>query len=198
MTSQAREALIYQGEMLSMGSEPLSSYLETLNKQVKFIPPTTACWRGYYGTWEVVEDELYLVELKAYLDGYLEVGIDYLFPGKSRVFAQWFTGTVVLQVGELLQYVHAGFYSVYEKDIFLSFEKGCLVKTSERINKLPKEVENKKIELLQPVKKLSWIRRKLIRAIVFLRLRKKKDDILLVDEENSEKFSEFLRDKFRD
>lgn len=171
MTSQAREKLIYQGEMRSMGSEPLSSYLETLKKQVKFIPPTTACWRGYYGTWAIIEDVQCLVELKAYLDGYIEVGIDYLFPGKLIVFAHWFTGTARLQVGELLHYEHAGYFSVYEKDIFLSFENGHLVKTSERINELPKEEANKKIEKVEPVKNKSWITKQMNWLMSYLRLK---------------------------
>jgi len=171
MTSQAREKLIYQGEMHAMGSEPLKTYLDTLKEPVKFIPPTTACWRGYYGTWEVIEDVLYLVELKAYLDGYIEVGIDYLFPGKSIVFAHWFTGTARLQVGELLYYEHAGYFSVYEKDICLNFENGHLVKTSERINDPPTEEAMKNSYELPSVKKQSWIKRQMNGLMVYIRLR---------------------------
>lgn len=112
------------------------------------------------------------MELKAYLDGYVEVGIDYLFPGKSKVFAQWFTGTARLQVGELLHYEHAGYFSVYEKDIFLSFENGHLVKTSERINEAPTQETGEKDEDLQPVKEQSCISRAMNWLLIYFRPRK--------------------------
>ena len=79
------------------------------------------------GKWKIKDDKLYLVNLKANLDYKTKVGLDYLFPGKKEVFAEWFTGEIRIPTGEMLTYVHMGYASVYEKDIFLQFENGRLI-----------------------------------------------------------------------
>ncbi len=172
MTFQAREKLIYKGVEHFMASEPLSFYLKSLKEPVKFIPPTSACWRGYYGTWEIIGDELFLVELQAYLDGYVIAGVDYLFPEKSKVFAHWFTGTVRLQVGELLHYEHLGYFSVYEKDMFLSFENGRLVELNERINEVPTGETRSTLYEVSPIKTGTWIKGRLKLLMNFLHMGK--------------------------
>jgi hypothetical protein len=77
MTAQVREKLIYNGDTHWMASEPLSSYLKT-KPDIKFVICTTACWRGYFGTWEIIDDELYLVELDGKNKGYVPVGLSYV------------------------------------------------------------------------------------------------------------------------
>ncbi len=124
MTAQAEERIIYRGEETWMQADPLSPYLRKMN--IRFLPPSTACWRGYYGRWEISESRLYLIGLEAYVEGPEKVGLNYLFPGQERVFAQWFTGTVRIPRGELLEYVHMGYSSVYEKYLILSFSEGVL------------------------------------------------------------------------
>lgn len=125
MTAQAGERLIFKGEETWMAAEPLNQYLQNRN-DTKFISPSTACWRGYYGQWEIKDHKLYLIELQAYLEGYTEVGLDYLFPGQNTVFANWFNGKIRIPQGEMLDYVHMGYASLYEKDLILVFENGLL------------------------------------------------------------------------
>jgi hypothetical protein len=50
-----------------------------------------------------------------------------LFPGQSEVFASWVNGKLKIQSGELLEYVHMGYESVYGTDIYLRFENGILI-----------------------------------------------------------------------
>lgn len=126
MTAQAHERLIFKGNETSMAAEPLNQYLQNIN-DIKFVSPSTACWRGYYGQWEIKDSKLYLIGLKAYIEGYREVGINYLFPGQKEVFANWFNGEIRIPQGEMLEYVHMGYASMYESDLFLVFEKGILV-----------------------------------------------------------------------
>jgi len=125
MTAQEGETLIYKGKKTTMATEPLEQYLLT-RPDIKFLSPSTACWRGYYGKWEIQDNKLYLTGLKAYIEGYREVNLDYLFPGQKRVFASWFNGEIRIPMGEMLQYVHMGYCSVFEKDIILTFIDGIL------------------------------------------------------------------------
>ncbi len=130
MTAQSGDILFYKGKKTIMATEPLNQYLLS-RSDIKFLAPSTDCWRGYYAKWEITDNKLYLVGLKAYVDNYEEVDLDYLFPGQKQVFAGWFTGEIRVPKGEMLEYVHMGYFSVYEKDIILTFIDGIL--TGEKV-----------------------------------------------------------------
>ena len=92
MTAQHREKLRYNGEIYHLAVEPLYPYLE--KKKIRFVPDSSACWRGYYGWWSIEDDKLYLTNLIAYVPRQTDeqtdarralfnsekVGLDYLFP----------------------------------------------------------------------------------------------------------------------
>lgn len=127
MTAQVPEVLRIDGEEYGMCDEPLGVYFGLGGKNPGFVMGDTALWRGYVGEWEVVDKRLYLVKLEGYLEGSAEASLATVFPAfPDRVFAHWFSGTVRIPQGETLKYVHMGYESVYERDLFLSFEKGVL------------------------------------------------------------------------
>jgi hypothetical protein len=127
MTAQAGEKLLFKGNEYDMASEPLNQYLSNLKARPRFLPPTTDCWRGYYGTWKIRNNKLYLISLSAYTEDHKKVGLEFLFPGETSVFADWFSGILRIPQGKILHYIHFGYESVYECDLFLYFEKGCLI-----------------------------------------------------------------------
>lgn len=133
MTAQCREKLTYKGEAFSMATEPLCNYLKN-RKEIKFVAPSTACWRGYIGEWIIEDYKLYLVNINAYIEGYNEVGLDFLFPNKTRVFAEWFSGEIRIPHGKMLEYVHQGYASLFEKELSLILENGVLVNETEKDN----------------------------------------------------------------
>lgn len=133
MTAQVGETLIYNNEEYSLATEPLSPYLAKHN--IKFPFTMTTCRRGYCGKWLIENNKLYLIDLKAnsgkfFFDG-RTVGIDYLFPGQNKVFADWYSGKIRIPYGEMMQYVHQGYASLYEKELFLTVESGIIVDESE-------------------------------------------------------------------
>ena len=79
---------------------------------------STGCWRRYIGTWEIKDGRFYLVGLRGIyrLDG-------------EPIFADWFTGALRIPKGEMLQYVHMGFGSVYEQELHIRITKGIVVRT---------------------------------------------------------------------
>ena len=138
MTAQTPEKLTYNGEQYAMCTEPLGEFVAMGGKLPEFVWPHTACWRGYIGEWEITEDRLYLVGLEGALTDGTKANIESVFPGYSdRVFAHWYSGTIRLPQGELLDYVHGGYLSTYERDLLLTFEKGVLVGTETRKNNRP-------------------------------------------------------------
>lgn len=127
MTAQIHERLILDGEETSMAFcpplpeghariyEPSSE--ETVSDEGDFILGSTACWRGYQGTWEIRDGRFYLVDLRGRLrlrDG-------------GPLLADWFSGVLRIPRGEMLQYVHMGFGSVFEQEVHIKVENGVVV-----------------------------------------------------------------------
>ena len=128
MTAQIAEQIRIDGEDLAMCSEPLADYFHLAGRQVAFLKNCTALLRGYVGSWEILNDRLYLVGLSGYLADSSEANLATLFPGfPERVFAHWYSGTVRIPQGKLLKYVHGGYGSVYERDLFIRLERGVVV-----------------------------------------------------------------------
>jgi len=128
MTAQFTETLHLRGEKLSLCSEPLAPYLATSASRIKFDAETTACWRGYHGTWSIEGNRLYLVKLHGTSRtpaGWVERSLTDLFPDyPDGVFAHWYTGELRCTKGKLLKYVHGGYASSYEQDLFIEIVRG--------------------------------------------------------------------------
>ncbi len=130
MTAQVSETLIYGGKELMMFTTPLDPYLRA--NELSFVSPHTACWRGYEGKWEIKGAEpnqgLYLVALRAHRSYEDIAGLEDIFPGyPNGVFAHWYSGEIRLPQGSLLKYIHGGYASTYEYDLFLEIKKGLVV-----------------------------------------------------------------------
>jgi hypothetical protein len=135
MTAQIPETLYYHGQRRSMCEEPLSDYFALRGRRPAFSSSSTALWRRYVGVWEIREDRLYLVGIDAKLEGGVKASLEAIFPGfPERVFAHWYSGELRLPQGRQLKYVHMGYGSVFESDLFLRIEKGVLVGRRTRIN----------------------------------------------------------------
>jgi hypothetical protein len=130
MTAQVREILFYNGEKYFLSTEPLNPLLEIFGDDNPFPKPkifSTACWRGYVGTWEILEEKLFLVGLKGFPEENKELSLENIFPNQKKVFAEWFSGEIQIPQGKMLHYEHMGYMSIFEKDLFFEFNKGNLV-----------------------------------------------------------------------
>ena len=135
MTAQIAERLHYQGEDVAMCTNPLSDYFAKGGTNPRFECNCTALWRGYVGSWEIVDDRLYLVGLSGTLEGGADATLATIFPDfPDRVFAHWYSGTIRIPQGKQLEYVHMGYGSTFERDLFLDIERGVIVATRVRHN----------------------------------------------------------------
>ena len=138
MTAQACENLIIDGEETSMAFCPPVPFddpriVEVDEDDVKendsFVF-STACWRGYIGTWEIKDGRFFLNGLR----GRFKLTVD------EPIFADWFTGVLRIPRGERLQYVHMGFGSVYEEELHIKIEEGRVI-TSRVIDNRGKKID---------------------------------------------------------
>ncbi len=135
MTAQIAEKLLYQGQRVAMLTNPLNDYFAMGGFNPRFESRSTALWRGYVGGWEIVDDRLYLVSLDGTLEDGTDATLETVFPGfPDRVFAHWYSGAVRIPQGKQLEYVHMGYASKFEQDLFLEIELGIVVSTRVRQN----------------------------------------------------------------
>lgn len=134
-TEQMPDKIIYKNKSLLLYSNPLDMYLDKGGAQIErdiFRASCTACWRGYFATWEIKEDGyLYLVKLNdgsCSKDTQKEIPISKVFPEQKEppVKAAWFSGTLRIAEGELLWYRSAMYGQCHEKETFLTIEEGKL------------------------------------------------------------------------
>ena len=144
MTAQFSERIEMEGKQYSLHSTPLGPWLSEVKPPVRFVATSTACWRGYIGTWRIEQQRLYLIgiEGEAFASGkasYADtpastraVTMNDLFPGwPDGVFAHWYSGELRIIRGDLVRYKHQGWMSRFEFEQFLAVEDGVVV--AERI-----------------------------------------------------------------
>jgi hypothetical protein len=141
LTIQAGDILSYNGEKTTIATEPLKPYLKT-RSDVSFIYKSTALVRGYIGTWKIRNKKLYLISLLGFLDNNEKVDLNYLFPNKTEVFADWFSGNIRIPEGELLEKINLGYASVFEKDRILTIKEGILISETVKDNTKPDNINH--------------------------------------------------------
>jgi hypothetical protein len=135
MTAQIMEQLLYDGKKVPMCTEPLSDYFAMGGLNPGFKSTCTALWRGYVGSWEIVDDRLYLIALQGSLEDGTEASLATIFPEyPSRVFAHWYSDAIRIPEGRQIEYVHMGYGSTYERDLLLDVERGVVMTKKVRNN----------------------------------------------------------------
>jgi len=79
---------------------------------------------------KIKNDKLYLLRIVegGCGDDSPKVPLSKLFPGKKApIFAEWYTGTLVVPEGKVLNYVHMGYQTTYEKELHIRISKGKVV-----------------------------------------------------------------------
>jgi hypothetical protein len=146
MTAQFPERLTYRGEEMDMYTEPLSDYLAESGAKIRFRVDCSALWRGYVGSWEILDGQLFLIGLKGTLENGTKASLSTIFPNASRkTFARWYSGTLRIPKGRQLKYIHMGYGSIFEYDLFLEVLQGRVVATRLHRNEVTESVDDDNI-----------------------------------------------------
>ena len=129
MSAQIPENIKIEGKTYDLLCEPLSDYLK--DKDCEFDSYISTWWRGYRGTWELKNNELYLISIEGKIKG-KEVDLSYLFSDTSSVKADWFTGLLRIATGEMIHYVHGGYASIYSDELEIEIVQGNVIKTTNK------------------------------------------------------------------
>jgi hypothetical protein len=143
-TAQSPDKLIYKGEKFALFANPLQDYYHSFSPADSTIYPnfdtggitsySTGCWRGYIATWEIKNDTLYLIKIEDCSDEGKTFDLTKIFSSKvkkGRVKADWYSGELRIPKGKMVEYVHMGYMSKYERELTLEIEKGVLLYAEE-------------------------------------------------------------------
>ncbi len=126
MSAQTREKIIFEGE--EMDSTPITLPIEQglvedieqsaleRSKHSNSKIFSTACSRHYIGSWEIKDNRLYLLDIKG----------KYKIIGKTPIFAEYFSGTIIVTSGTRLRNIHLGFLTKYEIERTVEIENGVV------------------------------------------------------------------------
>lgn len=139
MSRQVPEHIRYKSRDYKVHDYPMAGWFrKKKNRKVKLMWTMTSNWRGYQARWEVDDGSLFLVSFHGLdLEG-RELSLGDLFPGHSRVFADWFTGQIRLPRGRRLNTRPTFPVPRYGRYRVLVFNEGVL-----------KEVRDEKLEIKQ-------------------------------------------------
>ncbi|MEZ2132409.1 MULTISPECIES: hypothetical protein [unclassified Sinorhizobium] len=147
MTAQSPERIILGGYPHALYETPLYRLLKSFRiEPIDYVETlSTSCWRGYCGTWEIMDDRLYLVHLNL-RDRYdserksdewpipevlkariLRAAASSNFP----IFAHWFNGRLRIAIGRGLVYSHHGWSSWFERERVIQFRGGKVIRDRE-------------------------------------------------------------------
>lgn len=118
-TAQVPDIILVDGKAESLFTNPLAPYLVKYPQALPQGPVTsTANWRGYVATWAIDDGLLVLrkIEQERSRSNGKTVTRNVLrqvFPGRKPVVADWYSGTLVLPQGEMVEYVHMGYGSTF-------------------------------------------------------------------------------------
>ena len=133
ITAQYPDKITYNGKEYSLNSNPLEPYFEK-NPDNRPEMASTSLWRGYVGHFEIIDNKLYLTDMVRPVGFYKDengkskqrwVSIyRRYFPRQDKVKIDWFTGILILPYGELVEYIHQGYASLYSDYWLLEIENG--------------------------------------------------------------------------
>ena len=134
-TAQYPDKIIYNGIEYDLFVNPLEAYLSVNpDKRPRSNLVSTALWRGYVATFEIVNNELYLKDIKIVISTgdtliteWVSVLLEFL-DGQPNLKIDWFSGLLVMPYGRLINYVHMGYGSTYENYILLEIENGNFIR----------------------------------------------------------------------
>ena len=93
MTTQVKEIIIFDSKEYSLIYPLLLPDSVMQEKKTEFYRESTACWRGYVGTWEIKDDKLYLVKLSS---------SRYELVREPPIFANWITDKLMFTTGKTI------------------------------------------------------------------------------------------------
>lgn len=169
VTAQYPDKITYNGTEYNLNSNPLEPYFDK-NPENRPSMVSTALWRGYVGYFEIIENELYLTDMKIPVsytddDGNYEQKWASIyrmyFPRQKKIKVDWFSGILILPHGKMVEYVHQGYASAFSKYSLLEIENGTFNEARKYNNKEFSKFKKRQFEVFEKTEEYIAIYTKL-------------------------------------
>jgi len=154
-TSQMADKIIYKGQEYSLNTNPLEKFFEKKpDLRPKSDIMSTALWRGYIGTFEIEDNQLFVKDIVVMDEDTIKGShksnwksvFNQVFPDQKAVKVDWLTGLLVIPNGKIVNYVHMGYASTYENYVLLEIDKGDLIQEKSMNSKEYEKFKDKQFE----------------------------------------------------
>jgi hypothetical protein len=135
-TPQIDDTIKYNGIKYSLLTFPLELYFDKYpEKRPETRGMSTALWRNYVATFEILDNQLYLtnIEVEQYDSTNNEIHyrsvINEIFPNQGKIEFIWYTGLLEISYGNLVDYGPKCYgCSTYENYMVFEINRGELIK----------------------------------------------------------------------
>jgi hypothetical protein len=158
-TAQFPDKINYNGKEYNLNSNPLEVYFEkNPNKRPKSEVRSSALWRGYVATFEIIDNQLFLKDIEIQYRDTTSKGsnnsnwksvLNEVFADQKNIQVDWYTGLLVLPQGKVVNYVHMGYGSTYQHYTILEFNKGVLTQEKQFKRKAYEKFKEKQFQVFK-------------------------------------------------
>lgn len=158
-TAQFPDKINYNGNEYNLNSNPLEVYFEkNPNKRPKSEVRSSALWRGYVATFEIIDNQLFLKDIEIQYRDTTSKGsnnsnwksvLNEVFADQKNIQVDWYTGLLVLPQGKVVNYVHMGYGSTYQHYTILELNKGVLTQEKQFKRKAYEKFKEKQFQIFK-------------------------------------------------
>ena len=158
-TAQFPDKINYNGKEYNLNSNPLEVYFEkNPNKRPKSEVRSSALWRGYVATFEIIDNQLFLKDIEIQYRDTTSKGsnnsnwksvLNEVFADQKNIQVDWYTGLLVLPQGKVVNYVHMGYGSTYQHYTILELNKGVLTQEKQFKRKAYEKFKEKQFQVFK-------------------------------------------------
>lgn len=158
-TAQFPDKINYNGKEYNLNSNPLEVYFEkNPNKRPKSEVRSSALWRGYVATFEIIDNQLFLKDIEIQYRDTTSKGsnnsnwksvLNEVFADQKNIQVDWYTGLLVLPQGKVVNYVHMGYGSTYQHYTILELNRGVLTQEKRFKRKAYEKFKEKQFQVFK-------------------------------------------------
>lgn len=131
-TAQYPDKIIYKGKEYRLHTNPMEAFFEKHpNRRPEGGVISSALWRGYVATFEISNGSLVLRDIEIEVpnpdkehDYVFKSVLEKVVPRGEILTIDWFSGLLVLPQGKVVNYVHMGYGSTFERYTLLAVKNG--------------------------------------------------------------------------
>lgn len=150
-TAQRGDKIVIDDKVYVLFSNPLESlFLKNPELKEKFTKVysdhnalvSTNCWRGYVAKFVIIDDSLYVIDMTIDVPSKKKLSTNdfkierksiykELFETDKPLLCDFFSDILIIPQGNIVEYVHGGYLSEYEKYILIKINDGKVIKNVE-------------------------------------------------------------------